>query len=208
MMGVLINPLNIPYQFQHYNKQASREAADPTLIFFKGRYYLFASMSGGFYYSDDMLHWDWHENRELTPFRYAPDVRQVGDWLIFSSSDRDPSAIYRSKDPLNDDFEKISEPFPFWDPNTFQDEDGRVYFYWGCANTTPIYGQEFDPETMTPIGEKKELVFGAPDRHGWERPDYPGRPKDRARKDSPCGSIAWPCTSVARTRSPLSRAHS
>ena len=63
MMGVLINPLNIPYQFQHYNKQASREAADPTLIFFKGRYYLFASMSGGFYYSDDMLHWDWHENR-------------------------------------------------------------------------------------------------------------------------------------------------
>ena len=181
-MGVLINPLNIPYQFQHYNKQASREAADPTLIFFKGRYYLFASMSGGFYYSDDMLHWDWHENRELTPFRYAPDVRQVGDWLIFSSSDRDPSAIYRSKDPLNDDFEKISEPFPFWDPNTFQDEDGRVYFYWGCANTTPIYGQEFDPETMTPIGEKKELVFGAPDRHGWERPDYPGRPKEQGKE--------------------------
>ena len=182
MMGVLINPLNIPYQFQHYNKQASREAADPTLIFFKGRYYLFASMSGGFYYSDDMLHWDWHENRELTPFRYAPDVRQVGDWLIFSSSDRDPSAIYRSKDPLNDDFEKISEPFPFWDPNTFQDEDGRVYFYWGCANTTPIYGQEFDPETMTPIGEKKELVFGTPDRHGWERPDYPGRPKEQGKE--------------------------
>ena len=182
MSRILINPLNIPYQFQHYNKQASRESADPTLIFFKGRYYLFASMSGGFYYSDDMLHWDWHENRELTPFRYAPDVRQVGDWLIFSSSDRDPSAIYRSKDPLNDDFEKISEPFPFWDPNTFQDEDGRVYFYWGCANTTPIYGQEFDPETMTPIGEKKELVFGAPDRHGWERPDYPGRPKEQGKE--------------------------
>lgn len=182
MMGVLINPLNIPYQFQHYNKQASREAADPTLIFFKGRYYLFASMSGGFYYSDDMLHWDWHENRELTPFRYAPDVRQVGDWLIFSSSDRDPSAIYRSKDPLNDDFEKISEPFPFWDPNTFQDEDGRVYFYWGCANTTPIYGQEFDPETMTPIGEKKELVFGNTAEHGWERPNYPGRPKEQGKE--------------------------
>ena len=182
MKGVLINPLNIPYQFQHYNKQASREAADPTLIFFKGRYYLFASMSGGFYYSDDMLHWDWHENRELTPFRYAPDVRQVGDWLIFSSSDRDPSAIYRSRDPLRDDFEKLSEPFPFWDPNTFQDEDGRVYFYWGCANTTPIYGQEFDPETMTPVGEKKELIFGKPGEHGWERPDYPGRPKEQGRE--------------------------
>ena len=182
MSRILINPLNIPYQFQHYNKQASRESADPTLIFFKGRYYLFASMSGGFYFSDDMLHWDWHENRELTPFRYAPDVRQVGDWLIFSSSDRDPSAIYRSKDPLSDDFEKLSEPFPFWDPNTFQDDDGRVYFYWGCANTTPIYGQEFDPETMTPIGEKKELIFGNTAEHGWERPNYPGRPKEQGKE--------------------------
>ena len=182
MSRILINPLSIPYQFQHYNKQASRESADPTLIYFKGRYYLFASMSGGFYFSDDMLHWDWHENRELTPFRYAPDVRQVGDWLIFSSSDRDPSAIYRSKDPLSDDFEKLSEPFPFWDPNTFQDDDGRVYFYWGCANTTPIYGQEFDPETMTPVGEKKELIFGNTAEHGWERPDYPGRPKEQGKE--------------------------
>ena len=182
MSRILINPLNIPYQFQHYNKQASRESADPTLIFFKGRYYLFASMSGGFYYSDDMLHWDWHENRKLTPFRYAPDVRQVGEWLIFSSSDRDPSEIYRTKDPMSDQFETLSEPFPFWDPNTFQDDDGRVYFYWGCANTTPIYGQEFEPETMTPIGERKELIFGNPRAHGWERPDYPGRPKERGKE--------------------------
>ena len=50
MSRILINPLNIPYQFQHYNKQASRESADPTLIYFKGRYYLFASMSGGFFF--------------------------------------------------------------------------------------------------------------------------------------------------------------
>ena len=56
MSRILINPLNIPYQFQHYNQQASRESADPTLVYFKGRYYLFASMSGGFYYSDDMIH--------------------------------------------------------------------------------------------------------------------------------------------------------
>lgn len=181
MSRILINPMNIPYQFQHYNNQASRESADPTLILFKGRYYLFASMSGGFYYSDDLLHWDWHENRELTPLRYAPDVRQVGDWLIFSSSDRDPSTIYRSKNPLSDDFEKLSEPFPFWDPNTFQDEDGRVYFYWGCSNTTPIYGQEFDPETMTPIGERTELIFGNPAEHGWERLNYPGRLKEQSK---------------------------
>lgn len=86
MNRILLNPPNIPYQFQHYNNQASRESADPTLIWFKGRYYLFASMSGGFYYSDDMLHWDWHENRDLTPFRcLSSSFIYAGDsWLKLS----------------------------------------------------------------------------------------------------------------------------
>ncbi len=179
---ILINPLNVRYQYQHYNGQASREAADPTLIRFKDRYYLFASMSGGFYWSDDMLRWQWHENRTLTPFRYAPDARQIGKWLVFSSSDREPSAFYRTEDPLSDVFEKVSEPFPFWDPNLFCDEDGRVYFYWGCDNQKPIYGQEFDPETLLPIGEKRELIFGNTKEHGWERPDYPGRPQKQVKE--------------------------
>ncbi len=182
MDRILINPLNLRYQYQHYNNQASREAADPTLILFKGRYYMFASMSGGFYWSEDLLHWNWHENRDLTPFRYAPDVRQVGKWLVFSSSDRDPSAFYRTEDPMSDAFEKVSEPFPFWDPDLFQDDDGRVYFYWGCDNQKPIYGQEFDPETLLPIGERRELIFGNTAEHGWERPNYPGRPKEQGKE--------------------------
>ena len=33
-----------------------REGADPTLVYFKGKYYLFVSMSAGFWYSDDLLH--------------------------------------------------------------------------------------------------------------------------------------------------------
>lgn len=179
---VLCNPLNVPYQYQHYNKQASREAADPTLIYFKGRYYIFASMSGGFYYSDDMCHWNWHENRELAPFHYAPDVRQVGEYLIFTSSDYEPCEFYRTLDPMSDKFERISESFPFWDPNVFCDDDGRVYLYWGSGNTTPIYGQELDAETFLPIGEKKGLVEADTGQHGWERPDYPGRPDSFVKK--------------------------
>lgn len=182
MEHILINPLNLRYQYQHYNGRASREAADPTLILFKGRYYLFASMSGGFYWSDDLLGWNWHENRELTPFRYAPDVRQIGEWLVFSSSDREPSAFYRTKDPLSNLFEKVSEPFAFWDPDLFEDDDGRVYFYWGCDNIKPIQGQEFDPEKLLPIGKKKELITGNTAEHGWERPDYPGRPGEKGRE--------------------------
>ncbi len=172
------NPLDIEYKFQHYGN-ASREAADPTMILFKGTYYLFASMSAGFYYSDDLVDWKWHENRNLDMYRYAPDVRQIGEYLYFCASNRGaPSTIWRSKEPLKDDFEKVSEPFDFWDPDLFADDDGRVYLYWGCGNKEPIYGIELDRETMMPIGEKVALIDQHMDIHGWERARYPGREKD------------------------------
>lgn len=172
------NPINIPYKFQHYGKSAHREAADPTLVLFQGRYYLFASMSAGFYYSDDLMDWKWQENRNLDIYRYAPDVRQIGDWLYFCASDRGtPSTIWRTKDPLSGQFEKVSEPFDFWDPDLFVDDDGRVYLYWGCGNTQPIYGIELDPATMLPIGEKKALIDQDMTHHGWERGNFPGKEK-------------------------------
>lgn len=175
------NPLNLRYQYQHYGSAAHREAADPTLVFFKGRYYLFASMSGGFYHSDDLVHWDFHENRGLDLYRYAPDVHEIDGALVFCASTRgENSTLWRTNDPLSDCFEKVSEPFAFWDPALFQDEDGRVYLYWGCDFGKPIYGIELNAKTLLPIGEKKELVFGAPQRHGWERRTYPGMPPQKS----------------------------
>ena len=171
------NPLNLPYQYQHYGKAAHREAADPTMILYKGRYYLFASMSGGFFWSDNLLNWNYHQNPNLDLYRYAPDVREVDGKLVFSASTRNkPSTLWRTDDPFMEHYEKVSEPFAFWDPNTFQDEDGRVYFYWGCDAGRPIYGIEMNPQTLTPIGEKKELIFDCHDKHGWERSAYPGAP--------------------------------
>ncbi len=52
----------------------------------RGKYYLFVSMSAGFWYSDDLLHWDFHADPDLLIYDYAPDVRQVGDYLYFSAS--------------------------------------------------------------------------------------------------------------------------
>ena len=48
-----------------------REGADPTLVYFKGKYYLFVSMSAGFWYSDDLLHWDFHADPDLLIYDYA-----------------------------------------------------------------------------------------------------------------------------------------
>ena len=57
----------------------------------------------------------------------------------------------------------------FWDPNLFLDDDGRVYFYWGCSNETPIYGVELDPVTMLPRSEAVAVVEGHPFEIGYER---------------------------------------
>ena len=104
-----------------------REGADPTLVFFKGTYYAFVSMSAGFWCSKDLLNWEFHPAADLLIYDYAPDVRQVGDYLYFCASRRNVNCpILRTKDPLNEKFEEVSAPFPFWDPNLFQDDDGRV----------------------------------------------------------------------------------
>lgn len=50
-MNTYCNPLDLGYRYQHMNEDgrvfAGREGADPTLVLFKERYYLFVSMSAG-----------------------------------------------------------------------------------------------------------------------------------------------------------------
>lgn len=178
-MNTYCNPLDLGYRYQHMNEggriSAGREGADPTIVLFKGRYYLFVSMSAGFWHSEDLLHWQFHAAPDLLIYDYAPDVRQIGDYLYFSASSRDKNCpILRAADPLQDDFTEVSAPFPFWDPDLFLDDDGRVYFYWGCTNTDPIWGVEMDPKTMLPLTEPKALIYGRETELGYERPGENG----------------------------------
>lgn len=179
MVKEYCNPINIEYKFQHYGCSAHREAADPTLVYFKDKYYLFASMSAGFFYSDDLINWKWHENRELEIYLYAPDVRQIEDYLYLSASDRKPTSIWRTREPLNNQFELVSKPFPFWDPNIFYDDDGKVYLFWGCGNSNPLYGIELDNNTFMPIGEKVPVIYPNTEEHGFERFFYPGKEPEK-----------------------------
>ena len=52
------NPMNLNYRFQYTNSPSYREAADPAMLRYKDKYILFASHSGGYWYSDDMLKWN------------------------------------------------------------------------------------------------------------------------------------------------------
>ncbi len=174
-MRLYCNPLNLPYKYQHFlhNGQdvGNREAADPSLICFKGRYYLFLSMTAGFLVSDNLMDWEFHPYLGPIPiYDYAPDVIARGDWLYFCASrNGENCSFYRSRDPIHEPFEEIPGSFPFWDPHQFQDEDGRLYFYWGCSNERPIYGTELDPDTLRPLHEPVELLFSHRERIGFER---------------------------------------
>lgn len=166
-MKLLCNPLEIAYKYQHplHGKYAYKEAADPTIVRFNGKYLLFTSKCGGFYYSDDLFVWGFHEDRTLEIHGYAPDVSVRGEWLYFCASAYTKKCkILRTKDPFKG-FELVNAPFAFWDPH-LHFEETKAYLYWGCSSKEPIHGIEMDAETMLPKGKQFDIVAADPARHG------------------------------------------
>ena len=174
MSRIICNPLNLEYRYQvkksPLNTGMYREAADPTMVVYKDKYLLFASMSGGFWHSEDLVDWTYKATPELPVYDYAPDVHVMGDKVVFCASNRDHKCgIYVSDDPLTKPFIQVSQPLKFWDPAIFQDDDGRIYLYWGCSTREPIWGIELDTKTMMPIGKKTAIIHEQETVHGWER---------------------------------------
>ena len=183
-MKYYCNPLNLPYRYQRHNRGGKfitcREAADPSAILFRGKYYLFPSMTDGFFVSEDLTEWSFRPFLgEMPVYGYAPDVCEInGELVLCASSQRENCAFYRTPDPETVPFEVIPGTFPFWDPHLWY-EDGRLYLYWGCSCDHPIYGVELDPATFAPVGEPKELIWGNAAHFGYERFGYDNeRPED------------------------------
>ena len=146
-MKYYCNPLNVDYRYQFNQQQmngqkgeieVSREAADPSMIYFKGKYYIFASMTLGVWVSEDMAHWENKRLPDNLPFYdYAPDVRVIGDYVYFSASKRgEPCNFYRTKNIEEGPYEEILGTFDFWDPNLFVDDDGKVSVMRFAEKTT------------------------------------------------------------------------
>ena len=52
------NPVNVDYRFMKIDGgDGIREAADPVVVEFGGRYYLFASKSSGYWHTEDFVEW-------------------------------------------------------------------------------------------------------------------------------------------------------
>jgi xylan 1,4-beta-xylosidase len=171
----ICNPLNLSYRFM-IDTPSRREAADPAIILFKNKYYLFASKSGGYWKSDNLISWSFITSTDLPFEDYAPAAVVVKDTVYFmASTGQGKQKIYKTNDPGSGKWEVANADFPIRtaDPDLFLDDNGRLYFYYGCSDKTPIYAIELDRKTLNPIGKPVECFNSDIENHGWERPgDY------------------------------------
>jgi xylan 1,4-beta-xylosidase len=165
------NPMNLNYRFQSSSSNSYREAADPLITLYKGKYFLYASHSGGYWYSDDMLEWKFIPIRSLPIEDYAPDVITINDTTYYMGSSGVKNNIYFTINPFEDNWKPMEAtlPFPVWDPHFFRDDDGRIYLYWGCSDKVPIKVVELSRK-MQPITEPKVVIMHNPSENGWENP--------------------------------------
>ncbi len=168
--GTICNPMNLSYRFC-LDTPSRREAADPTMVVYKGEYYLFVSKSGGYFHSTDLMNWDLITTKDLPLEDYAPTAMVLNDTLYFMASQGAPLTIYKTADPKSGKWQIANASFPIGmtDPDLFVDDDGRLFFYYGCSNVNPIYGVELDPKTLDPIGKPVALFNSNKEVFGWER---------------------------------------
>jgi xylan 1,4-beta-xylosidase len=166
----ICNPINLSYRFC-LDTPSRREAADPTMVVYKGKYYLFASKSGGYFHSTDLIHWDLIQTNDLPLEDYAPTAVVMNDTLYFMASAGAPIKIYKTANPKSGKWQIANASFPIGmiDPDLFVDGDGRLFFYYGCSNINPIYGVELDTKTLNPVGKPVALFNSNKKNYGWER---------------------------------------
>ena len=176
------NPVNIDYgytpipNFCEWGKH--RATADPVIVNYKGDYYLFSTNQWGYWWSSDMIRWNfiprlflrsWNEGYDEL---CAPAVGIIGDtMLVFGSTYTSQFTIWMSTNPKTDDWKPLVDSLTIggWDPAFFTDDDGRFYMYNGSSNQYPVYGVELNRKTMEPLSARREMYILQPWRYGWQR---------------------------------------
>lgn len=196
------NPINIGYNYSAENHNgipdSRRSSADPVIITYKGEYYLFATNQAGYFWSKDMSDWKFvygsFQRRPGDDDQCAPAAWVVNDTLFYVGSTwKKDHPVWKTADPKSGRWVRHVETamLPTWDPAIFQDDDKKVYMYYGSSGKLPLCGVEVDYKTwlpkgnqadyeklyaatevediQKPYGEIKAVVTLDPKEHGWER---------------------------------------
>lgn len=177
------NPINIDYGYTPipnlYAQGKHRATADPVIVNFKGKYFLFSTNQWGYWWSTDMLHWNFVSRKFLKADAKvydelcAPAAFVMKDEMYLIGSTHKPYfSLFKTKDGTTDDWEVAVEDFKVgaWDPGFLYDEEkDKLYLYWGSSNEFPILGTEINTKTLQSEGFVKPMISLHPEDHGWER---------------------------------------
>ncbi|AVR47476.1 1,4-beta-xylanase [Christiangramia fulva] len=152
-----------------------RSGADPAVVRYKGKYYLFVTRSHGYWVSDDLSNWKFIRPQSwYFKGSNAPAAAVYKDKIIAYGDPSGRGPIIETDNPeLGDwktNFAVINLSNGIQDPDLFVDDDGRVYLYEESSNKWPIRVVELDTANyFIPKGEEKDLFKLHPEKHGWER---------------------------------------
>ncbi len=176
------NPVNIDYgytpipNFSQWGRH--RATADPVIVNYKGDYFLFSTNQWGYWWSSDMIKWNFVSRKFLRPWNEgydelcAPAVGIIGDTMVvFGSTYTSNFTLWMSTNPKTDDWKPLVDSLSIggWDPAFFTDDDGKFYMYNGSSNSFPLYGVELNRKTMQASKTRKEMYLLEPWRYGWQR---------------------------------------
>jgi len=171
------NPIDLDYTYPFHNSYRGisyRSGADPSVTFFRGKYYLFATRSMGYWMSENLLNWtfikpeSWYFNGSNAPFSF-----NYKDSLLYMAGNPSGSMslLYTDK-PSKGSWEAVKSVWhDLQDPAFFIDDDGRSFIYWGSSNRWPIRVRELDKNNLflPKTDEVDSLIYLHPEEHGWER---------------------------------------
>lgn len=176
------NPINIDYGYTPFKVFSQngrhRTTADPVIVNFRNKYFLFSTNQEGYWWSDDMLNWNFVFRKFLRDDKYIHDLNAPAAWAmkdtlyVYGSTWESDFPIYKSTNPTEDDWQIAVDTLQVgaWDPAFYFDEEKeKLFLYWGSSNVHPILGTEINLKTMQSEGYTVSLLKLFPEDHGWER---------------------------------------
>ena len=157
-------------EFTQCTENDVRATADPTVVQFQDRFYLYAT-SGMVYDSDDLCTWTPHYDETWAPLAaaMAPTVEEFCG-KYYAAANRTP--LHVSDSPLGPwkqlgDFRlPDGREVIFWDPMIFADAD-RLFIYFGLGIS--IMGAELDPDNPVQMITTPRVLIQFNPHHSWER---------------------------------------